>query len=264
MRSTSNSPSSEPSAPPGATLILFYNGTEVGRLSMHFLHDGIPTPSARPSGHPSPAPLSADRHNPRPSTRDRDCSSKLLSHPNIASKHWIIRQYDHEVQGNTILKPLVGPLGAAPPTPAVIEPVPGTNRGIAIACGLQTPVGDPDLGGDPYQMVLAAIDECVRNLVCVGADPTRIAILDNFCWPSCEKPGEPRALVRAAEGQARATTPPRPTARPSSPARTRSTTSFGPADPSVFDRSGALHGPDDTLNVSVTDLISAWRATLDW
>jgi phosphoribosylformylglycinamidine (FGAM) synthase-like enzyme len=49
-------------------------------------------------------------------------------------------------------------------------------------------------------MALAAIDECVRNLVCVGANPDRIAILDNFCWPSCKKPQNLASLVRAAEG----------------------------------------------------------------
>ena len=52
---------------------------------------------------------------------------------------------------------------------------------------------------DPYLMTLAAMDECVRNLVCVGADPDRIAILDNFCWPSCKKPENLGSLVRAAE-----------------------------------------------------------------
>jgi phosphoribosylformylglycinamidine synthase len=128
------------------------------------------------------------------------CLLALLAHPNIASKHWIIRQYDHEVQGNTVLKPLVGPGGRGPGDAAVIEPVAGTGRGIAIGCGLQTGVGDPEVGGDPYLMALAAIDECVRNLVCVGADPARIAILDNFCWPSCAKPENLGALVRAAEG----------------------------------------------------------------
>ncbi|MCI0636254.1 MAG: AIR synthase-related protein, partial [Actinobacteria bacterium] len=117
-----------------------------------------------------------------------------------ASKHWIVRQYDHEVQGNVVLKPLVGPGGRGPGDATVLEPVPGAGRGIAIACGLQTPVGDPALGGDPYLMALAAIDECVRNLVCVGADPRRIAILDNFCWPSCAKPENLASLVRAAEG----------------------------------------------------------------
>jgi phosphoribosylformylglycinamidine synthase len=124
----------------------------------------------------------------------------LLAHPNIASKHWIIRQYDHEVQGNTLLKPLVGPMGRGPGDAAIIEPVPWTKRGLAIACGLQTGLGDPEIGGDPYLMTLAAIDECVRNLVCVGADPSRIAILDNFCWPSCGKAENLGSLVRAAEG----------------------------------------------------------------
>jgi phosphoribosylformylglycinamidine (FGAM) synthase-like enzyme len=103
------------------------------------------------------------------------------------------------VQGNTVVKPLVGPAAIGPGDAAVVEPVPGAGKGLAIACGLAT-VGDPARGGDPYLMALAAIDECVRNLVCVGADPERIAILDNFCWPSCKKPENLGALVRAAEG----------------------------------------------------------------
>ena len=78
--------------------------------------------------------------------------------------------------------------------------MPGSERGLAIGCGLAVPVGDPAAGGDPYFGAIAAVDECVRNLVCVGADPGRIAILDNFCWPSCEKPENLASLVRAAEG----------------------------------------------------------------
>lgn len=181
---------------PGEELVLRYKGTEVGRLSMHFLHEGIPTP-LRDASWTTPAPV-AHTSAARPSTKDALLA--LLAHPDICSKHWIIRQYDHEVQGNTILKPLVGPEGIGPGDGSVIEPIPGSGRGIAISCGLQTPVGDPEIGGDPYQMALAAIDECVRNLVCVGADPDRIAILDNFCWPSCQKPENLGSLVRAAEG----------------------------------------------------------------
>jgi phosphoribosylformylglycinamidine synthase len=77
----------------------------------------------------------------------------------------------------------------------VVLPVAGSKRALAIANGLATGLAD-----DPYVMALAAIDECVRNLVCVGADPARIAILDNFCWPSCGDPQNLGALVRAAEG----------------------------------------------------------------
>ena len=186
---------------PGSTatnpdLALMFHGKEVGRLNMHFLHEGIPTPrrdatwSPRPS---TPPPL----YSSTPPLRTALLA--LLAHPNIASKHWIIRQYDHEVRGGTAIKPLVGPLGRGPGDASVICPVPGSTRGLAISQGLQTGIGDPELGGDPYLMVLAAIDECVRNLVCVGADPEKIAILDNFCWPSCAKPENLGSLVRAAE-----------------------------------------------------------------
>jgi phosphoribosylformylglycinamidine synthase II len=180
-------------------LVLNFHGTEVGRLSMHLLHEGIPQPTREAKWAPAPA---ASLPSSPPSLRRSVASSllSLLSHPNIASKHWIIRQYDHEVQGNTLVKPLVGPAGRGPSDAAVIEPVPGSGRGLAISCGLQTGIGDAAIGGDPYLMTLAAIDECIRNLVCVGTDPARIAILDNFCWPSCSKPENLASLVRAAEG----------------------------------------------------------------
>ncbi|MFN0131302.1 MAG: phosphoribosylformylglycinamidine synthase subunit PurS [Phycisphaerales bacterium] len=196
---------------PKRDLILRYHGHEVGRMPMDFLHDGIPQPTRE-------AVWGASARRSDAATKDhgRDTTGSssfrpsvpsslllLLSHPNVASKHWIIRQYDHEVQGNTIIKPLVGPCARGPSNGAVIEPIPGSGRGIALACGLQTGIGDPALpgdGGDPYLMALAAIDECVRNLICLGADPERIAILDNFCWPSCGKPQNLASLVRASEG----------------------------------------------------------------
>jgi len=214
---------------PGSELVLHFKGQEVGRLPMHFLHEGIPMPVREavwtrpvpPKGQAqSPPPLgrgpgggtpvahkSGGGTPPAPNRGERSAPTDikstllaLLAHPNIASKRWIVRQYDHEVQGNTIIKPLVGPGGIGPGDASVIKPVPGSQQGLAIACGLQVPVGDPQAGGDPYQMALAAVDECVRNLVCVGADPERIAILDNFCWPSCGKPENLASLVRAAEG----------------------------------------------------------------
>ncbi len=181
---------------PDADLILNFHGREVGRLSMALLHDGIPMPT-REATWTQQAPRAftgaAQPHI-------KDALRSLLSHPDIASKQFIIRQYDHEVQGATIVKPLVGPRSRGPADASVIEPVPGTGRGLAIANGLQTPVGDPLLGGDPYLMALAAVDECVRNLVCVGADPSRIAILDNFCWPSCAKGENLGSLLRASVG----------------------------------------------------------------
>ncbi len=205
-----------------AALVLTYQGNEVGRLSMHFLHEGLPNPTREAvwkgseraeegTGHwalgtgksPADFALSASAQSLAPSASLHNALLSILSHPTVASKHWIIRQYDHEVQGNTVLKPLVGPQTRGPGDAAIIEPVPGTGRGLAISQGLQSSIGDPALahsGSDPYWMTLASIDECVRNLVCVGTDPTNIAILDNFCWASCEKPENLGALVRAAWG----------------------------------------------------------------
>ncbi|MEL7474003.1 MAG: AIR synthase-related protein, partial [Planctomycetota bacterium] len=187
-----------------AELVLNYQDTEVGRLPMAFLHDGIPTPTRDASWPPpeSSRTVPAVARNPEPSTDEPTITEallKILSHPNVASKHWIVRQYDHEVQGATIVKPLVGPRGIGPGDASVIQPI-GSDKAIAIGCGLATGIGDPSINGDPYHMALAAVDECVRNLVCVGADPSRIAILDNFCWPSCHKPENLGALVRAAVG----------------------------------------------------------------
>ena len=199
---------------PGRELVLHFRGTEVGRLPMAFLHEGLPTPEREATWSgvdveerwgedgslegASPPPSGVRVCAEAPSIKE--ALLELLAHPDIASKHWIIRQYDHEVQGNLVAKPLVGAHGIGPGDASVIEPVPGTGRGLAIGSGLATGVGDPAAGGDPYLMALAAIDECVRNLVCVGADPSRIAILDNFCWPSCRRAENLGSLVRAAEG----------------------------------------------------------------
>ncbi len=188
-------------------IALLWHGTEVGRLSCEFLHGAIPMPVreavwdaswAAQQRAPRRAPVFSRDAVQAPADAFRVLEA-LLAHPNIASKSWIIRQYDHEVQGSSVLKPLVGePVGTSgggPGDAAVIRPKKGSDRALAIGNGLAT-----GLGSDPYAMAIAAIDECVRNLVCVGADPTRIAILDNFCWPSCKDPRNMGALVRACEG----------------------------------------------------------------
>ncbi len=207
---------------PDRSLRLLWHGTEVGRLDMHFLHEGLPTPTrealwdpgwgteqggircalaarapeARGDGSTAaPATASRPSHGAAGAAgRIAETLARLIAHPNIASREWIIRQYDHEVQGGSVLKPLVGARGDGPGDAAVILPVAGSNRGLAIGNGLAT-----GLAADPYLMGLAAIDECVRNLVCVGANPDRIAILDNFCWPGCRDERSLGALVRAAE-----------------------------------------------------------------
>jgi len=183
---------------PNAELILRHGEVEVGRLSMDFLHNGVPSPTRTAEWNFASSSEHQNAAEQRSLPTTQDALLGLLAHPIIASKQHIIRQYDHEVQGNTIVRPMVGSGTrgkGGPGDAAVIEPVPGSGRGISLACGLAT-----GLERDPYLMTLAAIDEAVRNSVCVGADPSRIAILDNFCWPSCAKPENLGSLVRAAEG----------------------------------------------------------------
>ncbi|MBL8824338.1 MAG: phosphoribosylformylglycinamidine synthase subunit PurL [Planctomycetia bacterium] len=174
-------------------LELFYHGQQVGMLDMHFLHDGRP-PIIKQATWSPPAirELTAQR-------TVLDFTSDLLtllSHPTIASKEAIIRQYDHEVQGGSVIKPLVGMHHDGPGDASVIAPVHGSVAGLAVGCGLCPQFGDLD----PYYMALAAVDEAVRNVVCVGADPKQTAVLDNFCWGNTDRPEVLGALVRAAEG----------------------------------------------------------------
>ncbi|MDY7110477.1 MAG: AIR synthase-related protein, partial [Planctomycetota bacterium] len=178
----------------GRDLILRHDGTEVGRLPMQFLHEGLPETMREARWSPPALPGGGTHEGSGLRLSVGDALLGLLAHPNIASKRWIIRQYDHEVQGRSVLKPLVGGEGEGPGDAAVITPVRNSMRGLAIANGLATGLKD-----DPYVMTLAAIDECVRNLVCVGADPARIALLDNFSWPSCTEERALGGLVRAAE-----------------------------------------------------------------
>ncbi len=173
---------------PNRELILNYKKNEVGRMAMKFLHDGIPMPTRKAIVIESPATVATPK-----SGRFTDRLLKELSHPNIASKHWIIRQYDHEVQGSSVIKPLIGPQQIGPSDAAVIRPKLTSHRGIAIGCGMVPHIADP------YEMAIASIDEAIRNVIAVGADFNRIAILDNFCWPSVDDPHTMGTLVRAAE-----------------------------------------------------------------
>ncbi|MEM8782573.1 MAG: phosphoribosylformylglycinamidine synthase subunit PurL [Planctomycetota bacterium] len=176
-------------------LRLNFRGQAVGELPMSLLHDGIPMPTRDATWTPSPTAATPSLDG----IDVRDTLLTLLGHPNIASKHWVVRQYDHEVQGGSVVKPLVGPMQLGPSDAAVIRPKLGSDLGIALSNGVCPWLSEKIPGGDSYQATLHAIDEAVRNAVCVGADPNRIAILDNFCWPSCDDPGSMGTLVRAAQ-----------------------------------------------------------------
>jgi phosphoribosylformylglycinamidine synthase len=172
------------------TLVLQYHGTEVGRLGMEFLHDGRP-PVVRDAVYqpPEARPLAAHRR----SNFNGDLAA-ILGSLNVCSKEWVIRQYDHEVQAGSVVKPLVGAANDGPSDAAIVRPDLRSHRGLVIANGMNPRYGDLD----PYWMAAAAIDEAVRNCVAVGADPARIALLDNFCWGNTDRPETLGTLIRAA------------------------------------------------------------------
>ena len=177
-------------------LIVRYDGNIVVNLHNEFLHEGIPQRqlSAIIDNSISDG-QTANIANPISNVKEHLLS--LLSSPNIASKASVIRIYDHEVQGGTVVKPLTGIEADAPSDAAVIKPI-GTKgtKGIALANGI-----NPEYGRrDAYKMAWSAIDEAIRNAVAVGADPDRIAILDNFCWGDPLRPETLGTLVEACRG----------------------------------------------------------------
>jgi len=175
---------------PTGRLVLKYHDQQVADMDMKFLHDGRP-PVVREAVYTQP-PLQSVK---LPEKADfTDDVLRILGSLNVASKHWIIRQYDHEVQGGSVVKPLVGVANDGPSDAAVVRPVLSSRRGIVLACGMNPCYGDLDT----YWMAASAIDEAVRNCVAVGADPRRVAILDNFCWGNTDRPETLGSLVRAA------------------------------------------------------------------
>lgn len=176
-------------------LKLNYRGELVGDLSMHFLHDGRPDVVRSASFGARSVSEGATPALAYASGSAADALRAILSSYSVCSKEWVIRQYDHEVQGGSAIKPLTGVANDGPSDAAVVNPVLGSWQGLAIANGINPRYGDID----PYWMAATAIDEAVRNAVAVGADPRRIAILDNFCWGNVNDPAVLGSLVRAAE-----------------------------------------------------------------
>jgi len=172
-------------------LILRYEGQQVGELDMEFLHEGVPKYSRKAVWN---APSLVEPALPEKDNYNAELL-QILSSYNVASKEWVVRQYDHEVQGNSVIKPLTGVDNDGPSDAAVIRPKFDSERGLAIACGMNPLYGDID----PYWMALSGIDEAIRNIICVGGRFDRIALLDNFCWGDCSRPETLGSLVRAAQ-----------------------------------------------------------------
>lgn len=153
----------------------FYNGELICSLDMAFLHEGVPKMKLQ-------AVWQAPAREPELLVRDNDVMADLkavLAMPNVCSKESFVRMYDHEVLAQSVLKQFQGPLHDGPGDAGVIRPVPGSDRGIAISCGICPKYSDLDT----YWMMACAADEAVRNLIAIGAELGLIAGLDNFCWP---------------------------------------------------------------------------------
>ncbi|MDJ0522155.1 MAG: phosphoribosylformylglycinamidine synthase subunit PurL [Planctomycetota bacterium] len=172
-------------------LTVRHGKTVVCDLDMGFLHDGLPRITREATftagGDAEPTWKPRKRY-------DKDLL-ELLGMPQIGSKEWVIRQYDHEVQAGAVVRPLTG-TEQGPADAAVVAPKLGSNRGIVLSNGINPAYGDID----PYAMAMAAVDEAMRNAVAVGADPARIAVLDNFTWGNCNRPSTLGTIVRACEG----------------------------------------------------------------
>jgi phosphoribosylformylglycinamidine synthase len=106
----------------------------------------------------------------------------MLARPNICSTEWIMRQYDHEVQGTSVIKPLVGAERDVNSDATVTRPVLNASKGLAFTQALLPAYS----AIDAYHMTSCSIDEAVRRLIAVGADPDHIGGVDNFCWPSIQ------------------------------------------------------------------------------
>ncbi len=153
----------------------YYQDKMVAQLEMAFMHDGLPAMNLTAEWTP---PVQEVINHAEPDEYGKMLHT-LLSRPNICSKESVIRQYDHEVQGGSVIKPLVGVNNDGPSDAGVVRPVLDTMEGIAIANGICPKYSVLDT----YHMVACAVDEAIRNVIAVGGSLDQLAGLDNFCWP---------------------------------------------------------------------------------
>ena len=171
-------------------LVVRANGVPVLDLATEFLHDGRPQRSMTATA-PRPTRVATGRHVDDPAAT----LLALLAHPNIASKAAIVHRYDHEILGATLVRPLAGEADQGH-SDGVVLAHPEAGEGVAIGIGV-----NPWHGlHDPEQMAAVAVDEAIRNVVAVGADPERAALLDNFSWGDPCDPVTLGALAAAVAG----------------------------------------------------------------
>ncbi len=153
---------------------VLYKGKTVAYLDMDFLHNGLPKMKLK-------AKWERKIKDEAPVKEPEDYLNsllKVLKRWNVCSKEYVVRQYDHEVQGSSIVKPLVGKRNNGPSDGAVVRPDLEGREGIVVSHGICPKYST----FDTYHMVACAIDEAVRNNIATGGSLDRMALLDNFCW----------------------------------------------------------------------------------
>src|SRR3990167_1251163 len=170
--------------------VVDYDGNNVMDIDMEFLHNGLP---------PRPIKTTFTRKTHEEPTFDcsEDLTSSLhemLGRQNIASFEFISKQYDHEVQGGSVIKPLQG-RGRVNGDATVIKPRLDSNKAVVISQGINPSYSEIDT----YDMAASAIDTAIRNAVAAGADLEHLALLDNFCWCSSTEPERLGQLKRACQ-----------------------------------------------------------------
>ncbi len=173
------------------TCMVKYKEKNVMDLDMKFLHDG------RPIHQQNTALLALSTHSLKSDLPDKlnlkTALKDMLGRPNLASFSFISQQYDHEVQGTSIIKPLQGK-GRVNGDAAVIRPVLDSSRGVVLTQALYPSYSELS----PYDMAACCVDSAVRQAVATGADPDHLALLDNFCWCSSQDPKRLAQLKAAA------------------------------------------------------------------
>ncbi|RJP72777.1 MAG: phosphoribosylformylglycinamidine synthase [Candidatus Abyssobacteria bacterium SURF_17] len=154
---------------------VLYGEQTVAYIDMKFFHEGVPQMELTAKWLP---PQHAEPDFPEPADYNI-VLEQMLMRLNICSKESLVRQYDHEVQGMSALKPFIGCENDGPGDAAVLKPLYKSYEGVVVASGICPRYSDIDT----YHMTACAIDEAVRNAVCVGGRLGQLAGLDNFCWP---------------------------------------------------------------------------------
>ena len=167
---------------------LIYNGVEVGNIVLEALFN---PPRVERETNWAPAEKE-DPDIPEPEDLG-DVLLKLLSSYAVCSKERVVRRYDQEVKGQTVIKPLQG-WRAGPSDASVLKPLDESWKGVSVASGVNPRYGKID----PYWMAASVVDEAVRNSVCVGG--RRWALLDNFTWGNPEYEDRLGGLVYACRG----------------------------------------------------------------